>query len=208
MVRHILSLILACMIAINFTETALGQDSNPPEPTSTIDRLAIPELPENPTPIDLGLNVYYYNCMPCHGDGGQGLTDEWRLVWEEDHQNCWDRGCHGNNQNNTFFLPTVVPPVIGIARTSHFDSEDDLFVYLKQTHPPQNPGKLPDEDYRTVSVYLFHKNGFDKLPVGNDGYAKLAGIFEGITPQALAFAASLGILVTAGMAMVLEKVKK
>ena len=41
-------------------------------PTPTPDPLAIPLLPESPTQVDIGRNLYYYHCMPCHGDQGQG----------------------------------------------------------------------------------------------------------------------------------------
>ncbi len=64
------------------------------EPAPTADPLAIPVLPEDPTQVDIGRVSYYYNCMPCHGDHGQGLTEEWRQTWVVDHRNCWDRGCH------------------------------------------------------------------------------------------------------------------
>lgn len=58
------------------------------EPKLTVDRLAIPELPENPTQVEVGRVSYYHNCMPCHGDEGQGLTEEFREIWEDDHQDC------------------------------------------------------------------------------------------------------------------------
>jgi len=59
----------------------LGFDRNvaagqTPQPTPTIDRLATPVMPPSPQPADYGRQVYYLNCMPCHGDVGQGLTDE------------------------------------------------------------------------------------------------------------------------------------
>jgi cytochrome c len=66
------------------------------EPSPTVDRLAIPVLPDHPTQVEIGKNVYYYHCMPCHGDKGQRLTSEWRSQWVDDHQNCWGRGCHGS----------------------------------------------------------------------------------------------------------------
>jgi cytochrome c len=133
-----------------------------PVPTPTLDPLALPELSEHPSQVEVGSSVYYYHCMPCHGDQGQGLTDEWRSVWEEDHQNCWAKGCHSvRDQDEVFTIPTVVPPVIGsINHQSRLSEPEVLFEYLKTTHPPQNPGVLKDDDYWALTAFLLAKNGF------------------------------------------------
>lgn len=129
-----------------------------PEP----DRLAQPLLPESPTQVDTGRYLYYFHCMPCHGDRGQGLTDEWREVWIEDHQNCWGRGCHtGRSDMDAFFLPRFVPPVIGLRA---FATADDLFVFLRGTQPPQRPGALTDTEYWALTAFLLHEN--DRLAPG------------------------------------------
>jgi len=46
-------------------------------PTPTPDRLAPPPTVASPAQADVGAQVYWLNCQPCHGDRGQGLTDEW-----------------------------------------------------------------------------------------------------------------------------------
>lgn len=132
-----------------------------PVPTPTIDRLALPVLSENPTQIELGNSLYYYHCMPCHGDRGQGLTDEWREVWEEDHQDCWARGCHGvRNKEGVFRIPTTVPPVTGSANIlGQYSNPDTLIKYLRKTHPPQSPGILKDDEYWALTAYLLSQNG-------------------------------------------------
>ncbi len=136
-----------------FSAPALQQ----PEPQPTPDRLAIPVLPANPTQVDLGLQVYYYHCMPCHGDQGQGLTEEWRQAWVEDHQNCWNRGCHaGRSGDEGFPLPKYIP---GVRDLTRFTDPQDLFNYLKSTHPPQNPGGLSEAEYWQVVAYLLHQAG-------------------------------------------------
>ena len=72
-------------------------------------------LPASPQPRDFGQQVYYLNCMPCHGDVGQGLTDEWRDVREEEHRDCWVSGCHGGRAGDEGFpVPHTVPMVIGV----------------------------------------------------------------------------------------------
>ena len=91
-----------------------SRSESPIVPTPTLDRLATPVVPENPTPVDLGRQVYYLNCMPCHGDAGQGLTEEWRNVWVEDHRNCWAKGCHGGRlEDEGSPLPRTIPAVMG-----------------------------------------------------------------------------------------------
>lgn len=128
------------------------------------DPLATPVIPENPSQADLGRSVFYYNCMPCHGDRGQGLTDEWRAVWVEDHQDCWGRGCHGGRvQDEGFPLPKYIPAVISSADAlQRFVTPEDLYNYLKTTHPPQDPGYLQEDEYRAVTTFLLVENG--RLP--------------------------------------------
>jgi len=138
------------------------------EPTPTADPLDVPELPENPTQVDVGRVSYYYNCMPCHGDKGQGLTEEWRLIWVEDHQNCWGRGCHGGRPGDEGFpLPETISALIGpTAGLGRFPSAEDLYQFLVDTHPPQRPGALPEEDYWALTAFLLAENG--RLPPGTD----------------------------------------
>ena len=128
-------------------------------PTATYDPLEEPVVPENPSEYELGRNWYWHFCMPCHGDKGQGLTDEWRAVWEPDHQDCWGKGCHaGERIEDSFAIPTVVPPVVSHAKLARFSSLQALSEYLKNTHPPQNPGWLSDGQYHAIALYIFREN--------------------------------------------------
>jgi hypothetical protein len=134
-------------------------------PTPTADPLDIPVLPENPTQVEIGRFSYYYNCMPCHGDHGQGLTDEWRATWVEDHQNCWARGCHsGRLGDEGFPLPDTIPAVAGVpGALDRFSSPELLYEYLKLNHPLQRPGGLPEEEYQALTAFLLAENG-QELP--------------------------------------------
>ena len=148
----IVSLTLTCTIQ------AYAQE---PSPTPTYDPLVEPELPENPTDFELGRNLYWHWCMTCHGDQGQGLTDEWRAVWEEDHQNCWARGCHAGNNGKgeeVFVIPTVVPLIIGENHLEKYETYNQLAEYLELTHPPQHPGILSHEEYLVIAGYVFNQN--------------------------------------------------
>jgi hypothetical protein len=128
--------------------------------TPTYDPLAEPPLPPNPTELDLGRNLYWHWCMPCHGDKGQGLTDEFRGVWEPDHQNCWARGCHaGRRDDEGFPIPTIVPGLVDNSHLVQFSSLQEFSDFLKATHPPQSPGVLKDEEYRVIALFVFAMNG-------------------------------------------------
>jgi hypothetical protein len=131
------------------------------------DRLAEPVLPESPTQVDIGRNLYYFHCMPCHGDRGQGLTEEFREVWVEDHQNCWARGCHtGRSELAAFYIPRSIPAVSGSPQAlGAFQTAEDLFVFLRATQPPQRPGALADSEYWALTSFLLHENG-RPLPAG------------------------------------------
>lgn len=147
-------LILGLVLSfVTWTVLASGKFcSVPPPPPGSPDRLAIPTLPPDPGPFERGNLVYYYNCMPCHGDQRQGLTEEFRQVWVDDHQNCWARGCHGGRIDDEGFpIPRFVP---GLADLSRFPTLEALQNYLTATHPPQRPGVLSPEEYRDVTFYL------------------------------------------------------
>ena len=130
-----------------------------PTLTPTYDPLAEPFVPENPSEYELGRNWYWHNCMTCHGDVGQGLTDEFRAIWPEDHQNCWGRGCHGGRQADEGFpIPTFVPPLVDEGKLAQFPSQAAFYEFLKSTHPPQDPGCLEDEQYLAIVKFVFSMN--------------------------------------------------
>ncbi len=142
-------------------QDTLSFDPAQTTPMPETDRLAEPTLPESPTQVDIGRNLYYFYCMPCHGDRGQGLTDEWRQVWVEDHQNCWARGCHtGRSEMSAFPIPRSVPAVSGSPQAlKSFQTAEELFVFLLRTQPPQRPGELTESEYWALTAFLLHENG-------------------------------------------------
>jgi hypothetical protein len=97
--------------------------------------------------------------MTCHGDVGQGLTDEFRGIWEEDHQDCWGRGCHAGHPGDLGFpIPTVVPALVSDVHLKQFACIQELSAFLKATHPPQSPGILKDEEYHAIALFVFTMN--------------------------------------------------
>jgi mono/diheme cytochrome c family protein len=128
--------------------------------TPTYDPLVEPPLPPDPTEYEVGRNLYWHWCMTCHGDRGQGLTDEFRGIWEPEHQNCWGRGCHaGRPGDEGFPIPTVVPELVNENQLERFTSLQELSDFLKATHPPQSPGVLKDDEYHAIALFVFTMNG-------------------------------------------------
>lgn len=131
-----------------------------PTPTPVVDRLAAPPLPDNPTQADLGAQVYYRVCMACHGDRGQGLTDEWRVEWKED-SDCWQSGCHGPDHPPWgFSIPeTCCPPVLEGTQLIRFKNAQELHQYLVDTMPWWKPGYLKAEEYWQLTAFLLREQG-------------------------------------------------
>jgi hypothetical protein len=154
--------------------TTSTASASPPEPTpdgmenpESTDRLAEPLLGENPTQYEQGRYDYWMHCMPCHGDYGQGLTQEFIELWPPDHQGCWDRGCHGGRiEDEGFPIPEFIPAVITSGGMANYSSPEDLFAYLQATHPPQNPGGLDEETYWAITNFVLAESGFTSRDEG------------------------------------------
>ena len=100
------ALLLCVALALPARPLAAGL----PNATPTVDRLAAPPTVEHPSQADVGAQVFWLNCQPCHGDVGQGLTQDWINQYPPEDRNCWDSGCHGDRPyENGFTLPKIVP---------------------------------------------------------------------------------------------------
>ncbi|MCB9443963.1 MAG: cytochrome c [Ardenticatenaceae bacterium] len=152
-----------------FTSLALAQDTptRQPMPRPTVDRLSAPPTVASPTQADDGAQLYWLHCQPCHGDVGQGLTDEWRAEYPEDHQNCWKSGCHGDKPyEEGFTLPQTVPAIIGEGTLKRFQTLGDVYEYTRVKMPFEYPGVLSDEEYLSVTAFLAQENGLrDGVPL-------------------------------------------
>jgi mono/diheme cytochrome c family protein len=147
-----------------------------PQPTPTADRLAPPPMPDEPTQADQGALVYYYICMACHGDRGQGLTDEFRSLWAPGDQNCWQAKCHGPNYPpNGFEIVRYVPPVVSEKALAKSLNAQQLYNYVSSQMPWQAPGTLTEEEYWQLTAFLMRANGVD---IGDEplGPANAAGV--------------------------------
>jgi len=128
-------------------------------PMPTPDRLAEPTLPAVPSQADHGAQVYWLNCLPCHGDVGQGLTDEFRDTYPPEDNNCWARGCHGRNPyEGGFTLPTSVPQLIGPGSLTRFGTVANLNGFIRAAMPFEDPGVLTEDEYWQVTAFLLREN--------------------------------------------------
>ena len=124
------------------------------------DRLAKPILPSNPSQADYGTIEYWLVCMACHGDRGQGLTDEWRSASGPEDQNCWQSKCHASNHPpEGFELPHFVPRIIGENTLLRFSTAQELYEYIAFQMPWWAPGMLTEEQNWLITAYILRENG-------------------------------------------------
>jgi len=118
-----------------------------------------PPMDSEPSQADLGSQVYYQICMACHGDWGQGLTDEWRETWGDD-MNCWQSKCHAANHPPWgFAIPKSMPPLLGMGSLARFQTADELHDSIATTMPWWNPGSLTEDQSWQVTTYLMRERG-------------------------------------------------
>jgi cytochrome c len=150
-------------------------------------RLNAPVLSANPTQLERGAYDFWLYCLPCHGDRGQGLTDEFRTLYPPDHQNCWASGCHGTRPYpDGWTLPDHVPAVIGPNALAGFSSADALLTFVKGAMPFEAPGSLDVVTYWDVVAFLAEKNGDlpDGLILGPDTAGSVSIAESGAAPAA------------------------
>lgn len=126
---------------------------------ATPDRLAEPTLPPSPSQADHGAQVYWLSCMPCHGDKGQGLTDEFRKTYPPEEEYCWESGCHGPNPYESgFTIPKKIPGVMGETTLAKFTDAAQLNAYIRATMPFWKPGSLTEEEAWRVTAFILREN--------------------------------------------------
>jgi cytochrome c len=137
-----------------------------PQTMPTPDRLAQPTLPASPSQADLGAQQYWLSCMPCHGDKGQGLTDEFRQTYPPEDRNCWKSGCHGERPYDSgFTLPMQIPALIGPQTAlGKFATAAGLHAFIKTAMPFWKPGSLTEEESWRVTAFLLRENGISFGP--------------------------------------------
>jgi cytochrome c len=182
-------------------------------PAGTPDRLAKPTLPASPSQADRGAQVYWLSCLPCHGDLGQGLTDEFRQAYPPEDRNCWNSGCHGARPyDNGFKLPASIPAVVGSGTLQKFPNAAVLQAYIKAAMPFWKPGSLTDDDSWAVTAFLLRQNGLRddraELNASNADQARVRATGAESTPAPPPVKNPsgdwlVGLLVTTGAALLL-----
>lgn len=130
-----------------------------PSPTPEESWLILPPMPAGATQADIGAEIYALVCRDCHGDRGQGLTDEFRATWAPQDQNCWQSKCHApNHPPEGFDLPRFVPAIIGPNTLTRFESAADLLAFIGANMPWHNPGSLINEEYWQLTAYILREN--------------------------------------------------
>ncbi|NJC95482.1 MAG: hypothetical protein C3F07_19285 [Anaerolineales bacterium] len=161
------------------TASSSNQLATPTPTLSPFDRLAKPTLPAEPSQADLGAQDYWLYCLPCHGDRGQGLTEEFRETYPPGEVDCWQSGCHGKRPyENGFTLPTAIPAVIGPGAIGKFTDAAQLHAYIRAAMPYWKPGSLTEDEYWRVTAFLLRDNGLwddsQELNPSNAGGVRIA----------------------------------
>jgi mono/diheme cytochrome c family protein len=155
-------LAFAWVVGVAYSPAQAGKDTpeDTPASPSIQDRLAPPPMGTPPTQVDRGHFVYYQVCMACHGDHGQGLTDEWRAQFGPQDMNCWQSKCHSfNHPPHGFQLVKTVPALIGTGTLSRFDNAQQLHDYIVKTMPWWKPGYLRADEFWQVTAFLMSEHG-------------------------------------------------
>jgi hypothetical protein len=151
----------------------------------TPDRLAQPTLPASPSQADRGAQVYWLSCLPCHGDRGQGLTEEFKQTYPAEDRNCWNSGCHGKRPyEKGFTLPINIPAIIGPGTLQKFPNASLLRSFIFAAMPYWKPASLTEEESWQVTAFLLRENNLwttrEELTASNADQVLIS------TPQAVA----------------------
>lgn len=135
--------------------TTLTNTQTAPTPTPFSNPTATP-----PFQSGHGHDLFQVICMPCHGDLGQGLTDEFRLrEYPPEDTNCWASGCHGARPyDNGFTLPKTIPALIGANTLKRFADAQLLYDYIHKSMPFNAPGSLTADQYLQLTAFLLEEN--------------------------------------------------
>jgi cytochrome c len=179
-------LLIGTGIALTFSGLFFNMDTAVAQTMPTPDRLAQPTLPAKPSQADKGAQVYWLSCLPCHGDRGQGLAEDFKQTYPEEDRNCWKSGCHGSNPyDNGFTLPKTIPAVIGSGTLQKFPNAFVLRSYISAAMPFWKPGSLTDEEAWQVTAFVLREN---KVWTAREDLteANAASVLVGMQPTSVA----------------------
>lgn len=165
-----------------------------------------------PTQADAGAVLYYYNCMACHGDRGQGLTVEWRAQWDVEHQDCARSTCHGaRHPPEGFSFPkNFAPGIVGANTLTKYENAQALFDFVSSRMPYQAPASLTRDEYWQLVAYLVRKRGVQvaRVDESNARQITLNPAPVSFINLALALGASAVVLISIGSAALLWNLRR
>lgn len=135
----------------------------PMPPMSNEDSWVIVDLPPDASQLEYGAEVYRLVCKACHGDKGQGLTDDWRAQWAPEDQNCWQSKCHAANHPPDGFYMPIAPAVIGLP-LQMFATAQDLYNYIHNFMPWHDRGSMTEKESWSVTAHILKMNNVDPGP--------------------------------------------
>lgn len=98
--------------------------------------------------------------MSCHGDKGQGLTEDWKNSFPPEEKNCWDSGCHASDAPaNSFELPqTGIPALAGAGALARFSNSFELYRHIHENMPFARAGSLTSAEAWSLTAYVLRMN--------------------------------------------------
>ncbi len=202
------------LLAATWTQASpVVQATLSPMATPTFDpgRLDKPDVSDEPTQLDEGTLYYWGVCMACHGDVGQGLTEEWRNSYGPEERACWTAGCHGpDHPPESFLLPldSLPPPMAGPGALARFNNAHELHEYILTSMPWWKPGSMTSDTAWALSAYLKSLLGTEiaSLRLGPTNASAIpvhrsVSTPQGEVPGALALA---GVLALASVGLALQ----
>ncbi len=168
----VLLLALASLVATGVQASPQAQSTSTPmaqsTPTFDIKRLDKPVIAaENTEQLKKGSEIYWGICMACHGDRGQGLTEEWKDAFGAEDRNCWQSECHGpDHPPQGFLIPKdkQIPGVAGAGKLSRFKNSQELHDFILANMPWWDPGQLTNDEAWQVTSYILR---LQKVMPGN-----------------------------------------
>ncbi|MBN1303700.1 MAG: cytochrome b N-terminal domain-containing protein [Anaerolineales bacterium] len=137
-------------------DTAVAQAT----PTFAPARLDRPATVFPPSQADIGAQTYWGMCMDCHGDHGQGLTEEWLNSYKPELRDCWQSGCHGADypENSFEILKGGVPALSGPGSLARFSNAYELQVFIQENMPFFPTGSLTPDEAWPLTAYVMRLN--------------------------------------------------
>lgn len=112
--------------------------------------------------LERGREAYDFHCTTCHGATGAGFAEA-RAAFPADHYDC--ARCHGPGNpavmtprqietTQTVFSLGHAPALDAASAIDRFGSADRLFAHVRATMPRWSPGRLDDDTYLDLVVYV------------------------------------------------------